>query len=197
MQLRTMTEPSSLLTTVVKKSLHLRNRKFPVLDGKPTIKWRSANRFCVNTSVSKRLLPKEIAQFLSPRLFYILAGALQSIRVARFPLAEPYLKLGGRIGDHGCESDVRRLYAMLVDVNIQVLQSRFTNINVRKREEREIYLTDFTFLSGKRRALLKRIKSSNRNTCRRHFFPFPCHTRNSFCRNSLPCSFTFTCNLIF
>jgi len=51
-----------------------------------------------------------------------------------------------------------------------------------------------TFLSGNLLALLNKINSSNRKTWRRHFFPFPCQTRNSFCRSSLPCSLTFTCS---
>jgi hypothetical protein len=53
--------------------------------------------------------------------------------------------------------------------------------------------SQFTFLSGNLRALLNKISSSNKNTWRRHFFPFPCQTRNSFCRSSRPCSLTFTC----
>lgn len=56
----------------------------------------------------------------------------------------------------------------------------------------EQYAENFTFLSGNLLALLKSIRSSNRKTWRRHFLPFPCQTKNSFCRNSLPCSFTFT-----
>lgn len=48
-------------------------------------------------------------------------------------------------------------------------------------------------LSGKRRALLNRTRSSNRNTWRNDFFPpLPCHTKNSFCLSSRPCSFTLT-----
>lgn len=49
-----------------------------------------------------------------------------------------------------------------------------------------------TFLSGNLLALLNSMSSSNRKTCRRHFLPLPCHTRNSFWRNNRPCSFKFT-----
>lgn len=55
---------------------------------------------------------------------------------------------------------------------------------------------NITFLSGNLLALLKSIRSSNKKTCRRHFLPFPCQTKNSFCRNNLPCSFTFTYEIV-
>lgn len=74
------------------------------------------------TSVSKRLFPQKIAKFLGPGLLDILARALERVRVARFPLAEPDLEFRGRIRDNGGQTDVRRLNAMFVDVNVKILE---------------------------------------------------------------------------
>lgn len=76
------------------------------------------------TSVSKRLFPQKITEFLGPGLLDILARALQRVRVAGFPLAEPDLELGRRVRDDSGQADVRRLDAVFVDVDIEILKRR-------------------------------------------------------------------------
>lgn len=85
-----------------------------------TFVWRSSKV----TSVSKRLFPQEIAEFLGPSFLYILAGALQRVRVSGLSFPKPYLELRRGISYHRCQSNVRCLYAVLVDVDIKVLQKK-------------------------------------------------------------------------
>lgn len=143
-----------------------------------------------STSVFQRLLPENPGQFFGPGLLHLLRHGLQGERVVRLALPEPDLELCRTVSDLRRQPDVRRLYAVLVNVNVQVLKPRrlsgFSAVFQLRRGQ-------LTFLSGNLLALLNRINSSNRNTCLRHFLPFPCQTRNSFCLRSLPCSFKLTC----
>lgn len=80
-----------------------------------------------------------------------------------------------------------------IHIFLHVIVFHFWKTMIIQQQKQITNFPILTFLSGNLLALLNKINSSNRKTWRRHFFPFPCQTRNSFCRSSLPCSLTFTC----
>jgi hypothetical protein len=78
------------------------------------------------TSVSKRLFPQEVTEFLGPGLLDVFTRALQRIRVAGFSLAEPNLEFCRRVSDDSGQTDVCRFDTMFVDINIEILRKRCT-----------------------------------------------------------------------
>jgi hypothetical protein len=59
-----------------------------------------------------------------------LVHALQRPRVAGLSLPKPELKFRWRVLDIGSQSDVGRLDAVLVDVNVEVLNERWVCVGV-------------------------------------------------------------------
>jgi len=76
------------------------------------------------TSVSKRLFPQEITEFLGPGFLDVFTRALQRICIAGFSLAEPNLEFRRRVSDDSGQTDVRRFDTMFIDVDIEILRKR-------------------------------------------------------------------------
>jgi len=82
----------------------------------------------IKTSISQSLFPKNSTYVLNPSLLDVGIGRLHNDRLVGFSFPKPNLKASARIAHFGCETNVGRLHALLVDVNVQVLNFRSTQL---------------------------------------------------------------------
>lgn len=97
--------------------------------------------YVIHTSISQRLLPKNSADIFDPRLFDFRVHSFHHDRLVWLPLSEPYLESSARFAHFGCETDVRRFHAMLVNIDVQILPKAPQTHAHKEREKNNIIET--------------------------------------------------------
>ena len=72
-------------------------------------------------AVAQRLFPEQARDVVDPGLFHFDVGRLQDDGLVGLALAEPDLEAVLRVAHLGREANVRRLHALLVDVDVEIL----------------------------------------------------------------------------
>ena len=83
----------------------------------------------IETSIPESLFPKNARYIIDPGRFHVAVVGFHYDGLVGLPLPEPDLEARARLAHVGRETDVRRLHALLVDVNVQILQRANQSIN--------------------------------------------------------------------
>ena len=78
-------------------------------------------KFNPNTSIPQSLFPKNSTYVFNPSLLDVGIGRLHNDRLIGFTFPKPNLKASARVAHFSRETNVGRLHALLVDVNVQIL----------------------------------------------------------------------------